>query len=60
MLKPDLMVPGVNIIAGWLGRVGPTQVALDDRRVEFNVNSGTSMACAHVSGLAALLKGVHL
>ncbi|KAG5535508.1 hypothetical protein RHGRI_023321 [Rhododendron griersonianum] len=59
VLKPDLMAPGVNIIAGWSGKAGPTQAASDDRRVEFSIISGTSMACAHVSGLAALLKGAH-
>ncbi|KAE9466807.1 hypothetical protein C3L33_01298, partial [Rhododendron williamsianum] len=59
VLKPDLMAPGVNIIAGWSGKAGPTQASSDDRRVEFSIISGTSMACAHVSGLAALLKGAH-
>ncbi|KAL3526858.1 hypothetical protein ACH5RR_011514 [Cinchona calisaya] len=59
ILKPDLIAPGVNIIAGWTGRVGPTGLAEDDRRVDFNIISGTSMSCPHVSGLAALLKGAH-
>ncbi|KAL3525624.1 hypothetical protein ACH5RR_013996 [Cinchona calisaya] len=59
ILKPDLIAPGVNIIAGWTGAVGPTGLAEDPRRVEFNIISGTSMSCPHVSGLAALLKGAH-
>ncbi|KAK1323657.1 Subtilisin-like protease [Acorus calamus] len=59
VLKPDLIAPGVNILAGWTGAVGPTGMAVDTRRVEFNIISGTSMSCPHVSGLAALLKGVH-
>ncbi|PHU19571.1 Subtilisin-like protease SBT1.6 [Capsicum chinense] len=59
ILKPDIIAPGVNIIAGWTGAVGPTGLAEDNRRVGFNIISGTSMSCPHVSGLAALLKGAH-
>ncbi|PHT56754.1 Subtilisin-like protease SBT1.6 [Capsicum baccatum] len=59
ILKPDIIAPGVNILAGWTGAVGPTGLEEDDRRVEFNIISGTSMSCPHVSGLAALLKGAH-
>ncbi|XP_021273759.1 subtilisin-like protease SBT1.7 [Herrania umbratica] len=59
ILKPDLIAPGVNILAGWSGAVGPTGLVTDTRRVEFNIISGTSMSCPHVSGLAALLKAAH-
>ncbi|XP_024975778.1 subtilisin-like protease SBT1.7 [Cynara cardunculus var. scolymus] len=59
ILKPDMLAPGVNILAGWTGAVGPTGLADDSRRVEFNIISGTSMSCPHVSGLAALLKAAH-
>ncbi|KAF8101054.1 hypothetical protein N665_0211s0043 [Sinapis alba] len=59
ILKPDLIAPGVNILAAWTGAQGPTKLAFDTRRVEFNIISGTSMSCPHVSGLAALLKSVH-
>ncbi|EPS65791.1 hypothetical protein M569_08985, partial [Genlisea aurea] len=56
ILKPDLIAPGVNILAGWSGAVGPTGLSEDSRRVNFNIISGTSMSCPHVSGLAALIK----
>ncbi|KAL9330630.1 hypothetical protein ACSQ67_000240 [Phaseolus vulgaris] len=59
ILKPDLIAPGVNILAGWTGAVGPTGLTADDRHVSFNIISGTSMSCPHVSGLAAILKGAH-
>ncbi|KAL4568759.1 hypothetical protein LXL04_024374 [Taraxacum kok-saghyz] len=59
ILKPDMLAPGVNILAGWSGAVGPTGLTDDSRRVEFNIISGTSMSCPHVSGLAALLKAAH-
>ncbi|XP_027335173.1 subtilisin-like protease SBT1.4 [Abrus precatorius] len=56
ILKPDVIAPGVNILAGWTGRVGPTDLDIDPRRVEFNIISGTSMSCPHASGIAALLR----
>ncbi|KAL8143234.1 hypothetical protein V2J09_016266 [Rumex salicifolius] len=59
ILKPDLIAPGVNVLAGWSGKVGPTGQPLDTRRVSFNIISGTSMSCPHVSGLSALLKSSH-
>ncbi|GER30234.1 subtilase family protein [Striga asiatica] len=59
ILKPDLIAPGLNILAAWSRAMGPTGVAMDTRKVDFNIISGTSMACPHVSGLAALLKAAH-
>lgn len=59
ILKPDVIAPGVNILAGWTGFVGPTDLDIDPRRVEFNIISGTSMSCPHVSGIAALLRKSH-
>ncbi|WJZ94256.1 hypothetical protein VitviT2T_013131 [Vitis vinifera] len=56
ILKPDVIAPGVNILAGWTGSKAPTDLDVDPRRVEFNIISGTSMSCPHVSGLAALLR----
>lgn len=56
ILKPDVIAPGVNILAGWTGFTGPTDLDIDPRRVEFNIISGTSMSCPHVSGLAGLLR----
>ncbi|XP_058090899.1 subtilisin-like protease SBT1.6 [Magnolia sinica] len=59
ILKPDLIAPGVNILAAWTDAVGPTGLDSDTRKTEFNILSGTSMACPHVSGAAALLKSAH-
>ncbi|KAL5062573.1 hypothetical protein RYX36_024310 [Vicia faba] len=59
ILKPDVIAPGLNILAAWPDKVGPSGIASDHRRTEFNILSGTSMACPHVSGLAALLKAAH-
>ncbi|OIW15625.1 hypothetical protein TanjilG_08201 [Lupinus angustifolius] len=59
ILKPDLIAPGVEILAGWTGTVGPSGLSIDKRHVSFNIISGTSMSCPHVSGLAAILKAAH-
>jgi subtilisin family serine protease len=59
ILKPDLIAPGVNILAAWTDAVGPTGLDSDSRKTEFNILSGTSMSCPHVSGAAALLKSAH-
>ncbi|KAL2945316.1 Subtilisin-like protease SBT1.5 [Bienertia sinuspersici] len=59
VLKPDVMAPGVNILAGWPTNLSPSSLDVDPRRSEFNILTGTSMACPHVSGVFALLKGAH-
>ncbi|KAF5175291.1 Subtilisin-like protease SBT1.8 [Thalictrum thalictroides] len=59
ILKPDMIGPGVNILAAWSEAVAPTGLANDTRRSRFNIMSGTSMSCPHISGLAALLKAAH-
>ncbi|PIA43230.1 hypothetical protein AQUCO_02000576v1 [Aquilegia coerulea] len=59
ILKPEVIAPGLNILAAWTDHVGPSSLPSDKRKTEFNILSGTSMACPHVSGLAALLKAAH-
>uniref|UniRef100_A0A0D3FDN6 Subtilisin-like protease n=1 Tax=Oryza barthii TaxID=65489 RepID=A0A0D3FDN6_9ORYZ len=59
VLKPDVVAPGVNIIAAWPGNLGPSGLEGDARRSDFTVLSGTSMACPHVSGIAALIRSAH-
>ncbi|KAL7123188.1 hypothetical protein ACP275_01G089600 [Erythranthe tilingii] len=55
ILKPDILGPGVNILAVW-----PTSVEnRTDAKATFNMVSGTSMSCPHLSGVAALLKSSH-
>ncbi|KQK01622.1 subtilisin-like protease SBT1.4 [Brachypodium distachyon] len=56
ILKPDVTAPGVDILAAWTGANSPTELESDKRRVKFNIISGTSMSCPHVSGIAALLR----
>ena len=51
ILKPDLMAPGVDVLAA----VSPDNHA--GRMFDFD--SGTSMAAPHVAGIAALLHQIH-
>ncbi|KAI3501030.1 hypothetical protein L1887_28886 [Cichorium endivia] len=51
ILKPDIIGPGVNILAAWSESV--------DNKTKFHVISGTSMSCPHLAGVAALLKSDH-
>ncbi|KAL4340071.1 hypothetical protein GQ457_08G027720 [Hibiscus cannabinus] len=55
ILKPDIVGPGVSILAAW-----PVSVEnKTNTNSTFNMISGTSMSCPHLSGIAALLKGSH-
>lgn len=42
ILKPDVIGPGVNILAAWSDAIGPTGLDKDSRRTQFNIMSGTS------------------
>ncbi|XP_031100013.1 subtilisin-like protease SBT5.3 [Ipomoea triloba] len=56
IIKPDIAAPGVNILAAW------SPVATDisaGKSVDYNIISGTSMACPHASAIAAIIKSHH-
>lgn len=48
VLKPDLVAPGSLVLASSAGG-----------RDSFDISSGTSAACAHASGVAAMVKMLH-
>ncbi|KAK9145831.1 hypothetical protein Sjap_005734 [Stephania japonica] len=53
VLKPDIAAPGVSILAAFPPSNNP------EHSREFYLESGTSMACPHVTGVAALIKSLH-
>ncbi|TVU02038.1 hypothetical protein EJB05_52502, partial [Eragrostis curvula] len=59
VLKPDISAPGVEILAAWSPLSAPSTSYEDVRVVPYNIISGTSMACPHVTGAAAYVKSVH-
>ncbi|KAL5727656.1 hypothetical protein ACHQM5_000826 [Ranunculus cassubicifolius] len=59
ILKPDITAPGVDILAAWSPIAAISQSPVDTRSANFNIISGTSMACPHASGVAAYVKSAH-
>ncbi|KAI3940230.1 hypothetical protein MKW98_027084 [Papaver atlanticum] len=56
IIKPDITAPGVRILAAW----SPVSIeSTGGRSVDYNFQSGTSMACPHASGIAAMIKNHH-
>ncbi|KAL6504613.1 hypothetical protein OROHE_023371 [Orobanche hederae] len=63
ILKPDIMAPGVLILAAYNPLTNPGDGPRIGRNIflssDYTLLSGTSMACPHISGVAALLKAAH-
>ncbi|XP_024526543.1 subtilisin-like protease SBT5.3 [Selaginella moellendorffii] len=60
--QPDITAPGVNILAAWSAAVPVFLEDLDATKPvfsDFNIISGTSMACPHATGAAAYVKSIH-
>uniref|UniRef100_A0A0E0KMB3 Subtilisin-like protease n=1 Tax=Oryza punctata TaxID=4537 RepID=A0A0E0KMB3_ORYPU len=52
VLKPDIAAPGVSILAA-------SPKIFISKGVPYHFNSGTSMACPHVTGIIAVLRSLH-
>ncbi|KAK9057841.1 hypothetical protein SSX86_022679 [Deinandra increscens subsp. villosa] len=55
ILKPDIIGPGVDILAAWSKSIDNKT----ETKATFNVVGGTSMSCPHLAGISALLKSAH-
>ncbi|XLS49136.1 hypothetical protein HN51_009813 [Arachis hypogaea] len=53
-LQPDITAPGVNILAAWSPVA--TEDTVEQRSLDYNIISGTSMSCPHISAVAAIIK----
>ncbi|KAL3510422.1 hypothetical protein ACH5RR_029823 [Cinchona calisaya] len=59
-LLPDISAPGVDILAAYSPANSPSEYPnIDGKSVNYNLLSGTSMACPHVTCAAAYLKSFH-
>ncbi|KAH9695492.1 hypothetical protein WN943_024406 [Citrus x changshan-huyou] len=59
ILKPDILAPGVDILAAWVPN-NPWQPIRDDYLLtDYTLLSGTSMSCPHAAAIAALVKATH-
>jgi subtilisin family serine protease len=53
-MQPDITGPGVNILAAWSPVA--TEATVEQQSVNYNIISGTSMSCPHISAVAAIIK----
>ncbi|GAB2277717.1 hypothetical protein Dimus_012420 [Dionaea muscipula] len=59
ILKPDIMAPGVAILAATVPEKDESDDPIGEKPAKFGIKSGTSMACPHVTGAAAFIKSMH-
>ncbi|KAM1229550.1 hypothetical protein EV1_039450 [Malus domestica] len=59
IIKPDITAPGVEILAAFSPVASLTVSSEDLRHVKYCIQSGTSMSCPHVAGVAAYIKTFH-
>ena len=58
-LQPDIVAPGIDILAAYSKLSSVTGKDEDYRFDVYNIISGTSMACPHVAAAAVYVKTFH-
>nr|GFB12025.1 subtilisin-like protease SBT4.3 [Tanacetum cinerariifolium] len=59
IIKPDVTAPGIEVLAAFSPKAAPSEYPIENRSVEYNILSGTSMACPHVTAAAVYVKLFH-
>ncbi|CAL5032082.1 unnamed protein product [Urochloa decumbens] len=59
ILKPDVVAPGVDVLAAWVPNKEVMEVGKQKLYTKYTLASGTSMSSPHAAGVAALLRSVH-
>ncbi|KAF9599985.1 hypothetical protein IFM89_002020 [Coptis chinensis] len=59
VLKPDILAPGVDVLAAWPPNKAFTPIGNDYLFTDYALLSGTSMSSPHLVGVATLLKSAH-
>lgn len=59
ILKPDILAPGVDVLAAWTPNRASATIGDDFLLTDYALVSGTSMSSPHIVGIAALLKAAH-
>lgn len=62
VFQPDIAAPGVSILAAWSPAASSPTIDMTQKELppeNFMIESGTSMACPHVSGIVALLNSMY-
>ncbi|CAL5189724.1 unnamed protein product [Lathyrus oleraceus] len=54
IIKPDITGLGLNTLTAWSPVA--TEATVKQRSVDYNIISGTSMSCPHISAVAAIIK----
>ncbi|KAM0873334.1 hypothetical protein ACQ4PT_038133 [Festuca glaucescens] len=59
ILKPDIVAPGVDILAAWVPNKEIMEIGTQKLFTKYMLVSGTSMSSPHIAGVAALLRSAH-
>lgn len=59
VLKPDIVAPGVDILAAWVPNKEVMEIGRQRLFAKYMLVSGTSMSSPHIAGVVALLRSAH-